>query len=124
MKAKTRAPRDPARPPRGWDFFLSVFLIFILLVLTGIFVVAGFGMGLTTITCADSAESCNYDFISIGTLLSIVGTSLVAVIGIITSVVFIARRRVSFVIPLVSCLVVVGLFFIGSWLVDIAVPGA
>ncbi len=123
MNAKTRVPRDPSRPPRSWDFLLTVFLVFLLLVLTGIFVVAGFGMGLTTITCADSSASCNYDLISIGALITIVGTSVVALTAIITSVVLIARRRVSFVVPLVSCLAVIGLFVLGSWLVDVAVPG-
>ena len=47
-----------------------------------------------------------------------------AIVAIIVSVVFLARRRVAFVGPLVGSLAVVGLFLLGSWLVRLAVPGA
>jgi hypothetical protein len=124
MRSEIVVQPEEDKPPRSWDFFLTVFLIFLLLVLTGIFVVSGFGMGVITLTCADSSEACNYDVISIGTLLAIAGTSVVALAGIVVSIVFIARRKVSFLVPLVACLVVVGLFLVGAWLVDLAVPGA
>ena len=110
------------RPPRSWDFFLTIFLLFLLLLLTGIFVVLGFGLGVTALPCADSSVACNYSVISAGTLIVLIGTPLVAVAGIVMSVVWIARRKISFVIPLIACLVVVALFIIGSYLVDLAVP--
>lgn len=113
---------DTAKPPRSWDFFLTVFLLFLLLVLTGIFLVLGFGLSVASLGCADSGDSCNGLAVSIGTLLATAGTALVALAGIVTSIVFIARRRVSFVVPLVACLAVVGLFTLGSWLVRVAVP--
>ncbi|CAN5336298.1 hypothetical protein BH09ACT5_BH09ACT5_22190 [soil metagenome] len=113
---------EEERPPRSWDFFLTVFLIFLLLVLTAIFVFLGFGLSVSTLGCADSSADCNGLVISIGTLLAIAGTSVVAIASIVVAVVFIARRRVAFVVPLVGCLVVVGLFLAGSWLVRLAVP--
>ena len=113
---------DDARPPRSGDFFLTVFLLLLLVVLTAIFVVAGFGMGVTTITCVEASQPCNYDVIRLGALLVIVGAPLVALAGIVTAVVFIARHRLSFVVPLAACLLVVGLFLLGSWLVRLAVP--
>ena len=113
---------EAERPPRSWDFFLTVFLIFVLLVLTGIFLFLGLGLSISSLGCADSSESCNGSVISIGTLLATVGTAVVALAGIITSVVFIARRKVAFVVPLISCAAVVGLFLLGSWLVRLAVP--
>lgn len=122
MAQEIIAQSEEEKPPRTWDFFLTVFLLFLLLVLTAIFVVLGFGLSVATLGCADSSENCNGIIISIGALLAIVGTSVVAVAAIITSVVFIARRRVSFVVPLVACLAVVGLFVLGSWLVRLAVP--
>lgn len=114
---------EELKPPRSWDFFLTIFLLFLLLVITAIFIISGFGMGVTTLTCADSSETCNYDVISAGTLLAIIGTSVVTLAGIVTTIVFIARRKLSFLVPLVTCLVAVGVFLVGSWLVDLAVPG-
>lgn len=113
---------DTAKPPRSWDFFLTVFLIFVLLVLTAIFIFLGFGMSVGVLGCADAAGACNGVAISAGTLLATVGTAVIALAGVVTSVVFIARRRVSFVVPLVACLVVIGLFALGAWLVRVAVP--
>lgn len=112
------------RPPRTWDFFLTIFLLFLLLVLTAIFVVLGFGLGVSTITCADSNLSCNYDFISVGALLVLIGVPLVALAGVIVSVVWIARRKLSFPIALIACLLSVAVFAAGNWIVDLAVPGA
>lgn len=111
-----------AKPPRTWDFLLTVFLLFILLLLTALFVFLGFGFSVATLSCADSSEACNGLVISVGTLLATAGPAVIALAGIITSIVFIARRRVAFVVPLVACLAVVGLFALGSWLVRIAVP--
>jgi len=104
-------------PPRTWDFFLTVFLLFVLLVLTAIFLGLGFGLSIITIACADSSGSCNGVAISAGTIIATVGPVVVALAGFVTSIVFIARRRLSFVVPLVACLAVVGLFTLGSWLV-------
>lgn len=109
------------RPPRSWDFFLTIFLIFVLLVLTAIFVILGFGFGLSTIGCADSG-GCNYNLISFGSLVVIVGVPVLALIGIVLSVIWIARRKVTFWIPLVASLATVGLFVLGSYLVELALP--
>ena len=114
---------EGGRPPRSWDFFLTVFFIFMLLLLTGIFVVLGFGMGVATLGCADAAGACNSTVISVGSLLVIIGAPVVAIAGIVVSVVWIARRRLSFWLPFAAALLVVALFVAGSWLVDLAVPG-
>ena len=110
------------RQPRGWDFFLTVFLLFVLLVLTAIFLFLGLGLSISSLGCADSTEACNDAVISAGTLLATLGTAVVALAGIIVSVVFIARRKVAFVVPLIASVAVVGLFLLGSWLVRLAVP--
>ena len=113
---------DEQKPPRSWDFFLTVFLLFLLLVLTGIFLVLGLGLSVSALGCADSADACNGVAFSAGTLLATAGTAVVALAGFVTTIVFIARRRMSFLVPLITCLAVVGLFFVGSWLVRVAVP--
>jgi hypothetical protein len=110
------------KAPRSWDFFLTVFLLLLLLALTAIFMFLGFGLSVGALGCADSPGACNGIAISAGTLLAVIGTPVVALAAIITSVVFIARRRVSFVVPLVACLAVIGLFLLGSWLVRLALP--
>ena len=109
------------RPPRSADFFATIFLILMLLVLTVIFVIFGIGFGLSTIGCADSSTACNYNLISFGSLVVIVGVPAVALIGTVFSVVWIARRKISFWIPLVASLAAIGLFMLGSYLVGLAV---
>ncbi len=110
------------RPPRGWDFFLTIFLLLLLLILTGVFVIVGFGLGVSTLGCSDSAQTCNSGIIALGTLTVMIGTPLVALAGIVVSVVWIARRKRSWLIALIACLVSVGVFALGAWLVDLAVP--
>lgn len=110
------------RPPRTWDFFLTIFLIFLLLVLAVIFEVLALGLAVSTITCADSSATCHYDLISAGSLIAIIGIPLVTLVGIVLSIVWIARRKISFLMPLVASLVVAGVYLLGSWVVGLGVP--
>jgi hypothetical protein len=112
------------KPPRTWDFFLTIFLIFVLLVLAVIFEFLGLGLAVSTIACADSSASCNYDFISVGSLIAIIGVPLVTLAGLVLSIVWIARRKLSFLMPLIAVVAVVGVYLLGSWIVDLAVPAA
>ena len=109
------------RPPRTWDFFLTIFLLLLLLILTGVFVIVSFGLSVSALGCADSS-ACNYLVISVGTLIVMIGTPLVALAGIIVSVVWIARRKRSWLVALIACLLSVGVFFLGTTLVRLAVP--
>lgn len=110
------------RPPRTWDFFLTILLGVILLILAVIFELLGFGLAVTTITCADSSVACNGSLISIGSLITLVGIPLITLAGIVLSVVWIARRKVSFLMPLIASLLVVGVYLLGAWLVALGVP--
>jgi hypothetical protein len=112
------------RPPRSWDFFLTIFFIFMVLLLTGIFVVLGFGFGVATLGCGDSGGQCNQAVVGVGSLLVILGTPLVALAGIIVSVVWIARRKLSFWVPLAAIALAIAIFVLGSFLVDLAVPAS
>jgi hypothetical protein len=111
------------KQPRGWDFFLTTFLVFLLLVITGIFVAIGVSFGVATLGCSDAGAGCNTGAISLGSQIAVFGTSVVALGAIITSVVFIARRRVAFWVPALGILLVSGLYLLGAFLVAEAVPG-
>lgn len=111
------------RPPRTWDFFLTIFLLFILVVLAIIFEVLGLGLGVSTLPCADSSLECNYSFISFGALLVVIGVPLIAIAGIVLSVVWIARRKLSFFMPIVAIVVLIAVYALGTYIVDLAVPG-
>ncbi len=63
-----------------------------------------------------------YLVISVGTLVVMIGTPVVALAGIIVSVVWIARRKRSWLVALIACLLSVGVFFLGTTLVRLAVP--
>jgi hypothetical protein len=108
--------------PRNWDFFLTVLLLIMLLVMTGVFVLAGFGFGVRTIGCADDAGACNSELISLGSLLAVAGTPIIALAAIIVSVIRIARRKLSFLVPIIGIAASVLVFLLGSWLLDLAVP--
>lgn len=110
------------RPPRSWDFFLTIFLLVLLLILTSVFVVLGFGLGVITLPCADSGQACNTAVIGLGSLIVLIGNPLVALAGIIVSVVWIARRKLSFLIPVIALVLSVGVFLLGTTLVRLAVP--
>jgi hypothetical protein len=110
------------RPPRTGDFFLTILLGFILLVLAVIFEVLGFGLAVTTITCADSSVACNGAYISAGSLIALVGIPLVTLAGIVLTIVWIARRKRSFYLPLIASVLVVGVFLLASFIVDLGVP--
>lgn len=112
---------EEGRPPRTWDFFLTIFLLLLLLILTGVFVILGFGLSVSALGCADSA-ACNYLVISVGSLIIMIGTPVVALVGIIVSVVWIARRKRSWLIALIALVLSVGVFVLGSTLVRLAVP--
>ena len=109
------------RPPRSWDFFLTIFLLLLLLILTGVFVIVGFGLSVSALGCADSS-SCNNLVISGVTLFGMIGSPVVALAGMIVSVVGIARRKRSGLVALIACLLSVGVFFLGTTLVRLAVP--
>jgi len=109
------------RPPRSWDFFLTLFFAILMLVLTVLFVVLGLGFGFSTIGSADSTVTCNYNLISFGSLVVIVGSPIVALIGLVLTIVWIARRKVTFWIPLLASLIAVAIFMLGSYLVGLAV---
>lgn len=107
------------KQPRGWDFFLTSVFILVLLVLTGIFVTLGIGFGLNTLGCSGG---CDLDAIGIGAQVTTFGSPVVALIAIIVAVVFIARRKVAFWVPLVGILVIGGLYVLGAFLVSQGVP--
>lgn len=112
---------DPSRPPRTWDFFLTVFGLFLLLVITVIYVITGLGYGVRTLGCADSPLACNDTAITAGALLAIIGTPIIAVAGAVLTVIWIARRKLSFVMPLAAIAVATLVFMLSGWLVDSAV---
>jgi hypothetical protein len=111
---------DP-KQPRSWDFFLTTFLLLLLLVITGIFIVLGLGFGFTTLGCGDTG-ACNSTAISIGGQLATFGTPIIALAAIIVSVVFIARRKIAFWVPIAGILVVSGVYLLAAFLVGEAVP--
>jgi uncharacterized BrkB/YihY/UPF0761 family membrane protein len=111
------------RPPRTGDFFATVLLLLLLVILTGVFVVVAFALSVSTLGCGDSS-SCNGLVIGAGTLTVMIGAPVIALAGIIVSVVWIARRKRSWVIALIACLLSVGVFLLGTTLVRLAVPSA
>lgn len=109
--------------PRTWDFFLTGLFVVVLLALTGIFIVLGLGLGFGALGCADSSVACNHTAIAIGGALVTFGTPLLALATIAVTVVFFAKRRITFVVPLIGVLAVTGAYLLGYFLVTQGVPG-
>jgi hypothetical protein len=110
------------KPPRTWDFFLTVLLLFLLVVITVVFVAIGFSFGVKTLDCSSLAGACNSEMVAVGSVLVIVGTPLIAIAGVVLSMVWIARRKLSFLVALIAVAASVLVFAIGNTLVGLAVP--
>lgn len=110
------------KPPRTWDFFLTVFLLFLLVVLTVVFLFVGFSFGVRTLGCSNLAGACNDEVITAGSLLVLIGTPLLAIAGIAVSMVWVARRKLSFPVALIAVLASVLVFALGNALVGLAIP--
>jgi hypothetical protein len=109
--------------PRTGDFFGTLVLLAVLFVLAGLFVVLGFGMGLTTMQCAGSS-ACNETTITAGSWAIIFGIPGITLTATIISAVRIVKRRLAFWVPLVGIALVLGVYLAGSWLIVASIPAS
>lgn len=89
------------RPRRTWDLVLTIVL---LLIAIGVALLASvFGVFLLAFG-SDScgARACNYDVMTTGMLVAMIGPWVPAVLALIASIVLLALRRLAFWVPLVS----------------------
>ena len=113
---------EKSHSPRVWDFLLTTALIVVLAILTALFFFLGIGSSAATVSCEDAAGQCNDQMITLGSQLAVIGTPIVALIGVIVSIVRLVRRRIAFWVPIVTIAVGFGLFAASTYLVGEAVP--
>ena len=113
---------EPKSPPRTWDFLLTLALTILMLVLVVVLFFAALSGGLANAGCSNSAADCNTDLVAIGHQLSLWAPGVTAVIAIVWSFVRVLRRKVGFWIALLGLALMLGLFFVGRFLVDFGIP--
>ena len=116
-------PASPARPRRVWDLVLTIVLIVLSL---GGAVVASF-LGLFVLAFgSDScvARECNYDVMSTGMMIGLIGPWIPVVIAMIVAIVLLVLRRLAFWVPLVGGVLSIGALILGFAIAASGVPAA
>lgn len=108
---------EPARPPRTWDFVLTLFLVAIMVVLAVAFAITAFGTGMTNGLCQPD-EGCNPQLVQIGQLVSLYAPAPIAFFATIVAIVKLVRRRVAFLAALLGLVLMTAAFAAGRLALD------
>lgn len=110
----TEAPAAaPAgRPRRTWDLVLTIVLL--LLSFAGALVLSFLALFLLAFG-SDSCvvRECNYDIISTGMMIGLVGPWIPVVLALIVSIVLLVLRRIAFWVPIVGAVLSLGALILG-----------
>jgi Family of unknown function (DUF6264) len=110
------------RPPRTWDFLLTLLLIIVSLVLSVAFAFAAIGFGVTSQACSAAATNCSETRVQIGQLICSFAPPAIALAAIVWSIVRVLRRKIAFVVMLVGLVAMSGAFLIGRLILDSGIP--
>lgn len=111
------------RPRRTWDLVLTIVL---LLVAIGVALFASvFGVLLLAFG-SDScgARPCDYDVMTTGMFVAMIGPWVPAVLALIVSIVLLVLRRLAFWVPIVSGVLSIAALVLGFVIAGSAVPPA
>jgi len=115
---------EPRRPPRSWDFILTLVLILVMFLFVGAFALSTLTLSATNLACVDTGETCSDNRVQIGQLISTYAPAAIALIVVIVSVVRLVRRRVAFWVPIVGIVLMSIAFAVGTTIRDIGIPEA
>jgi len=129
--APVEAPVEPAyaatdaaptkRPLIMWDLILTIVL---LVVMIGVALLASF-LSFFLAFAGDSCGSgitCDYDRMSTGMLMAMIGPLAVGMLALIAAVIVLVLKRIAFWIPIVGIVLVIGVFIGGAALTASGVP--
>ena len=108
----------PQTPPRTWDFLLTVFLVFVELLLAAVFVLSALAFG----TLNSGADVTSATRVQIGQQICTFAPPLIAAVTIPWAIVRVARRKVGFTLALMGALLMTAAFIGGSALMQSGIP--
>lgn len=100
------------RERKSWDFILTIILLVVYLGWTVLCSFAGALIAFAGDSCGASSE-CDYDAIATGFTLGMFGPAVLAVVVLIFAIIWLARRHISFWIPLVGAVLAAAIVAIG-----------
>jgi hypothetical protein len=109
------------RPLVMWDLILTIVL---LVVMIGVALLASF-LSFFLAFAGDSCGSgitCDYDRISTGMLIAMIGPLAVGMVALIAAVIVLVLKRIAFWIPIVGIVLVIAVFIGGAALTASGVP--
>jgi hypothetical protein len=111
----------PTPPPHTWDFLLTTLFVFIELLLVVVLLLSAFTFGTLNQGCT-AAAGCSQLRIQVGQQLCTFGPPAIALITIPWAIVRVSRRKIGFWLAALGAVGMVGVFFIGSTLMQSGIP--
>lgn len=105
---------DALPPRRTWDLILTIVLLVLLVPFDFLVSFAGAFMGMASDGC--TRATCDYGQMDLGVLTSLLGPTVILLIGVIVCVHRLVRRRLGFVVAILT-----GVGMIAVWAVGAAV---
>ena len=107
----------PPRERRMWDLVITCVLLAVYLALTAIMSLSGLFLGFTFGAC-EMAPNCNSDLRAFGTLFALIGVWVPVLFVIGGTIFLLVTRRIAFWVPLVGIALTIGIYSIGSAIVQ------
>ena len=111
------------RPIIMWDLILTIVLLVVMIGVTLLASFLSFFLAFAGDSCG-SGITCDYDRISTGMLIAMIGPLAVGVLALIAAVIVLVLKRIAFWIPIVGIVLVIGVFVGGAALTASGVPGS
>ncbi|MGO4536949.1 hypothetical protein [Leifsonia sp. 2MCAF36] len=111
------------RPVIVWDLVTSIVLLVVAVVVAAALTFSAFFLVFASDPCG-GPTACDTGRMGAGFFIALLGPAAVTLVAVITAVVLLVRRRVSFWVPIAGILLSVGVWAGGAALVISGVPGA
>ena len=122
MPAYAEAPAAPTkRPVVMWDLILTIVLLVVMIGVTLLASFLSFFLAFAGDSCG-SGITCDYDRMSTGMLVAMIGPLAVGMLALIATVIVLVLKRIAFWIPLVGIVLVIAVFVGGAALTASGVP--
>ncbi len=111
------------RPVIMWDLILTIVLLVVMIGVTLLASFLSFFLAFAGDSCG-SGITCDYDRMSTGMLIAMIGPLAVGMLALIASVIVLVLKRIAFWIPIVGIVLVVAVFVGGAALTASGVPAS
>ncbi|MFC6356125.1 hypothetical protein [Luethyella okanaganae] len=117
------ATTTPTRRLAVWDLVLTIVLDLMLVGIAAVATLFSAFLVMASDSCGSSVE-CDIGMFDVGWLIAFASPGVFTLIVLVISVILLILRRRAFWVPLAGIVLVVGVWFLGVWLVIASIPGA